>query len=355
MPPAGWYVDPHQQANWRYWDGTAWTVHVSPRVPPTIRDPYSFSSWFEDSTAVVKVALRRAAIAVVAVSAALVIAAIGIVTMVWRSDDARELRDLLEVDDWFDNPSPVELTDAEVDRAIDLFQDLFWAWLPVLIVFGVVAVVLSLWMTSFTARVAWEAVEANADRDEHRSIIEPPSTFSMSIRRLPAVLGSGIVVGAIVLAALAVPLIPMFIALAAGAGGVVIGVTATLGGIAAIVLMCWLIGRLYLATVLAARGGHGVGVRRSWELTEGHYWGTVGRLIVAGLIASAVVIPFNFTNGFVAAFGVWVGLTIVVLGQAASSAANVLISVPSQVVLADHLAAQHDARDDGERGRGQRV
>ncbi len=28
-PPAGWYQDPHGARAWRYWDGTAWTDHVS--------------------------------------------------------------------------------------------------------------------------------------------------------------------------------------------------------------------------------------------------------------------------------------------------------------------------------------
>jgi hypothetical protein len=28
--PAGWHPDPGGAAQWRYWDGTAWTEHVSP-------------------------------------------------------------------------------------------------------------------------------------------------------------------------------------------------------------------------------------------------------------------------------------------------------------------------------------
>jgi hypothetical protein len=341
MPPAGWYVDPHQPAHWRYWDGTAWTAHVAPRVVQQPRDPYSFGAWFEDSTAVVKVALRRAGIAVVGVYLAVVVAAVGLITVALRSDDGRELRDLLEVDDWFDGTSTVELTDAEGDRALDLLGDLFWTWLPAGIAFGILAVLLTLWAASYTAVVAWETVGAD-ERAPAPSVIEPPSTWSRSIRRVPAVFASGWVIGAISIAAMAVPLIPLFVVLAADAGGAAIGITATIGGIAAVVLLCWLLGRLSVAVVLAAGGGHGLGLRRSWELTEGHYWGTVGRLLIAGLIAGAASIPFNFTNGFVAAFGVWIGVTIVVLGQAVSSAANVLISVPAQVVLAEHLAAQRD-------------
>ncbi len=28
-PQAGWYADPYGQAQQRYWDGNAWTEHVS--------------------------------------------------------------------------------------------------------------------------------------------------------------------------------------------------------------------------------------------------------------------------------------------------------------------------------------
>ena len=33
-PGAGWFVDPVQAAQWRYWDGQQWTEHVAPRGRP---------------------------------------------------------------------------------------------------------------------------------------------------------------------------------------------------------------------------------------------------------------------------------------------------------------------------------
>jgi hypothetical protein len=33
--PAGWYVDPQDATQFRYWDGTQWTEHRSPRGPTT--------------------------------------------------------------------------------------------------------------------------------------------------------------------------------------------------------------------------------------------------------------------------------------------------------------------------------
>jgi hypothetical protein len=34
-PAAGWFVDPEDATQFRYWDGTAWTEHRSPRGPTT--------------------------------------------------------------------------------------------------------------------------------------------------------------------------------------------------------------------------------------------------------------------------------------------------------------------------------
>lgn len=35
LPPAGWFPDPHDATQLRYWDGTAWTEHRSPRTQST--------------------------------------------------------------------------------------------------------------------------------------------------------------------------------------------------------------------------------------------------------------------------------------------------------------------------------
>lgn len=35
LPPSGWYPDPWRQADQRYWDGQAWTPHVSNRTSPS--------------------------------------------------------------------------------------------------------------------------------------------------------------------------------------------------------------------------------------------------------------------------------------------------------------------------------
>ena len=34
--PAGWYDDPQDPSQLRYWDGVVWSNHVSPKVSPTV-------------------------------------------------------------------------------------------------------------------------------------------------------------------------------------------------------------------------------------------------------------------------------------------------------------------------------
>jgi uncharacterized RDD family membrane protein YckC len=38
--PSGWYDDPQDPSQLRYWDGVIWTSHVSPRVSPTVEQSH---------------------------------------------------------------------------------------------------------------------------------------------------------------------------------------------------------------------------------------------------------------------------------------------------------------------------
>jgi hypothetical protein len=70
----------------------------------------------------------------------------------------------------------------------------------------------------------------------------------------------------------------------------------------------------------------------------------VGRLLVAGLIASVVTLPLSFVSGFAAAISFMFLVMFMLVIQAVSSAASVLVTTPAQVVLWQHLS---DDADDG--------
>lgn len=342
MPVAGWYVDPDSATNWRYWDGGRWTDYVSPmHPPPRQRVPYSFSAWFEESTAAVKATVRRVGVAVLVVTLAVHALFVVLFVAALDSDDGTALRRLLDIDDRIGSSGNIELTDAEWDRAGDLLADLARTWLPVLGVVIALAGIVTLLLVTLAARVSWAFVAG--DEPNRPSIVQPPSIVAASFRRLPAVLASMVLIVVISGAAAALPLLPFAIAVAGDSGGSAIGITATLGFLAAFVVAALLFGRLSVAVAIAARGGHGLGISRSWTLTGGHYWGVIGRLLVAGLIASAFAVPFNFLNGAASAFGLAAWISLLFIGQAITSAASVLVTTPAQVVLAAHLTAQHES------------
>jgi hypothetical protein len=288
MPEAGWYDDPEQPLTWRYWDGAAWTHHRSPMWVPPVRDPRSLSEWFERALASVKVVARRVG-ALLAAVWLLVGAATGLVFLVaYNSGRGRELRRLLEIDSLF---SPFEttttvLTDAEADRAWELTQDLFWSALPWMILVIVMSVCLSLWSV---------ALVALAVRSEHDEVVV--DLAGAAVRRIPAVLASGMIVAAIFAGALSLAWLPVVLVIALGGGGGAIVSTVLFAVLLTLVLVAWLWGRLSLASVIAAAGGHGVGVRRSWDLTDDRFWFVFGRLLLTGLTASVVGTVLNSFTG----------------------------------------------------------
>jgi len=336
MPAAGWYEDPEQAWTWRYWDGGRWTDHRAPRVGwVPHRDPYSFSSWFEDSRDAVFAVARRVGLLVGGASI-ITVGLIGVfVFAVFTSGKGRELRDLLRFDRTFGSNDTVVLTDADFERVRDLFGDIVRNSLPWLVALVIVATAVGIWAMVLAARVA--------ARVESGTVVEVSRTddAAESLRRIPAVLASGIVLFAVLAAAMVAVFAPLLVVLVSGGGGASIAVAAVFGALAAIVLGGWLYGRLYLAVVIAALGGHGIGVRHSWDLTDGHYWGVVGRLLVASLLASVATAPLSFFNSFALAWGFTVWVVFVLFLQAASNVATTLISIPALVVIVEHLTEQH--------------
>jgi hypothetical protein len=349
MPTPGWYDDPEQAWTWRYWDGAQWTGHRAPMWVPPIRDPTSFSAWFEGAVAVAKVAVRRVGALLGAIWLLLGIAGLWLVFATFGSDRGRELRRLLVVDDDPLSPSGAwladDLTDAEAERAWELTQDMFWSALPWLIALTVAFVVAAAWSVALVAR----AVGGDVRRQESgqggvgdQRPADPPadglgSVMAGAARRVPAVIGSGIVVFAtfgVVWVAASIPIVAVAVA---DAGTVAIVLTTVFVVLLVIVVSAWLWGRLTLASVIAATGGHGLGVRRSWNITHGRFWFVVGRLVVTGLIAGAAGGVVNFFTGFGQFLGAVVFLTIVALLQSLAVAVSMIATTCGHLATIDQL------------------
>ena len=336
MPAADWYPDPEQPWSWRWWDGGRWTDVRAPMVADRPgRDPYSVSSWFDDSVAAVKAVVVRVGVLVVAVVGMTNVLFGVFVVAVSTSGRGREIRSLLQLDDVFGgSTTAVELSDAEWDRVRDLAGDIAVSAVPWVVALSIVSALAATWAVAISARVAQRVPSASV-REVSRL-----DDSAAALRRVPAVFAGFLALAAITAGVAGVAFVPLLVSLWADAGGGPVAVAAVFGTIGAIVVLAWLLGRLALAPILAALGGFGLGLRRSWGLTDGRYWSTVGRLLLASLVAGAASVPFGFVNSVGLPFGFVAWLVVLLVAQTLSNVVSTLVSAPAQVVLVRHLDDQ---------------
>jgi hypothetical protein len=318
MPPPGWYDDPEQQWTWRWWDGTRWSHHRAPMWVAPQRDPRSFSAFFDDAVVGVKLAVRSVGMLLLPVWLAL--GALGwLATIaVFGSEGGRELRDLLRRGS-FDGSSG-ELTDQEVDRAWELTRQLAIDAIPWLVVVGVAYLIVAAWSVALVAGAR--------DRAAGRAL-----------RRVPIVVASWLVMASVYVLVWTATALPVAVVVLADGGGVAIVLTAVFGVLLASVVSCWLWGRLALASVIAATGGPGIGVQRSWELTQDRFWYVFGRLIVVGLIAGVASGVANSVSGFGQFFDLAVYVALVCVLQSVAAVAATMVTVRGHVAIVGQLDA----------------
>jgi len=307
-------------------------------VPPA-RDATSFSAWFDRSVAAVKIAARRVGLLLVTVWLLLGVAGWALVVWAFESGSGRELRDLLDIEQnvFGGSTATAQLTDAEADRAWELIQDIFWSALPWLIVLGVAVVVASAWSVALAVRAVHPHV---AESPVGERPAEPLSALVRgAVRRTPAVIGSGIVVLGVLGGVWVAAWLPLVLVVVAGGGGAAIVLTAVfvvLLVLGATVLL-WV--RFSLASVIAAVGGCGIGVKHSWRITNGRFWFVAGRLVVTGLIAGVASGSVNAVTGFGQFLGFAVYAAIVFVLQAVAIAVSVILTVSGHLVTIDQAEA----------------
>lgn len=114
--------------------------------------------------------------------------------------------------------------------------------------------------------------------------------------------GASLVVGLAVIAAVALPLLPGGLALAAGAAELGAGLLG-IGGLVSLVVAVWISFRLVLTTPAVALEDTSIatGLRRSWQLVGGAFWRTLGIVLLGVVLGQAVgtvaAAPFNLFAG----------------------------------------------------------
>lgn len=310
-------------------------------APP--RDPMSLSMWFERSLAAVKVAARRIGLVLLVPWTMLGVAGWVLVVSTLDGRRGREVRRLLDLDEnSFGGSDAVDLTDAEADRVWELTQQMFWSALPWFVLLGVIFALVSAWSVALAVRAGSVRV---AESGTGPSPVESVGgLMSAAGRRVPGVLASGVVVSLVFLGVWIVASLPVVLVAVLDAGGAAIVLTSVFVVLLAGAVATWLWVRVSLAVVLAAVGGHGIGVRRSWELTSGQFWYAAGRLVITGLIAGALSGAVNSVAGFGQFLSLVVYLAIVLSLQVVVTAASMLITASCHLVTIDQLERSLDQR-----------
>jgi len=307
---------------------------------PAARDPSSFSSWFERSVAAAKVAVRRVAVLLVGVWLVVGVAGWWLVVSAFDSDRGQELRRLLDIEGSAFGGSTVTLTDAEADRVWELVQDIVWSALPWMVLLGVGFVVLAAWSVALVVRAVQPRL---ADPPTGGAPAEAlGSLVGAAVRRVPAVVGSGIVVFLVFAGVWIVTWLPVVFVALIGGGGAAILLTVVFVVLLVVVAMGWVWVRLALASVIAAAGGEGIGVARSWELTHGQFWYAAGRLIVTGLIAGAAGGVINSVTGFGQFLDFVAYVAILFALQSVAFAASIVVTVSGHLVTIEQLVDRPD-------------
>lgn len=166
----------------------------------------------------------------------------------------------------------------------------------------------------------------------NRAAIGQATTFeqawSLVRPQILRLIAASLLVGLVVIAAVAVPLIPGGLALAVGAGELGAGLMG-LGALVSIALAIWLSFRLVLTTPAVAleNTGVGTGLRRSWQLVGGAFWRTLGIVLLGVVLGQAVgtiaAAPFNLFAGATAELS-----TGSVFALALSGMVTMLVALP---------------------------
>jgi hypothetical protein len=343
MPSPGWYSDPEQASTWRWWDGTGWTELRSPMwEQPTHDRSTSFSAWFDRSFSGVKAVLRRFGLVVFGAWATVGLVAAVVVVAALESDRGRELRGLL------DDELTTGLTDAEADRAWTLVGELVWSMLPWGIAVVLAYAVVAAWSYALAAQVAATGSGSDAralvgqDASDRSGADGIRPSARVALGRVPMVIAASVALGSIALGVLAGVSLPVVLVVISEADGAAIGLTVFFSVIAGLVIGVWLWVRLALTVVVAALGGHGLGIQRSWALTNGRSWFVFGRVLVAGLIAGALGGAMNLVSNFFGLAGVVVGVSLVLVLTAVVDALRTIVSAAAHAVIVDQLEATSD-------------
>lgn len=273
LPPPGWYPDPERQGAIRWWDGRTWAPATPLPTGPTDALP--------DVGDLLSTSFRRA-IRHWRATAVLGAVTVGVGTALTQLALRIGFADVVITDD--------DVTGWSNDR------------IPTLIALGVAAIVLTALGSLAVIWLMLRAIDdeqAASDAGGEVSSLTTASEIDLAVRALvgalraaPRALGWYLlgVVGALVALAIVVLLIVVILP---------IGILAML----ALVPISVFVVVKFAFVMHAAVDRRGNPYRRSAVVSEGRFWGVLGRLLLVGVISSAISYGITFATSIVSGAG----------------------------------------------------
>lgn len=306
-PPRGWYPDPADPARLRWWDGIAWTDDRAARVPPAVapeglRSIGDFiSASFKSIGRVLKPLLVLAAIAIVPLLVALFLADAQLGFTDWV-DEVFEVVDQTDPGETFDLPR----WDVNAASAA---------------IWGLAILLLYLFAFAVLPLAAIPLIDGASHDDDP----DLDAAMRAGLRATPRAIAVGLVAALGFVGLLVVPIVAFILVPALG----------VLCFLAVIPLIVFLSVRLLVVyQPLLMIEGLGLGLfRRSWELTQGYFWGLLGRSLLFGLIVGFATNLVTFPFQFISAADPQLGTLLSSAVGLAVGAASGIVQVAGPIIL----------------------
>lgn len=308
LPPAGWYDDPENPAVYRYWDGTVWTDHRSPRTPPPGAGggtspwqlvPDAFNLLGRHWRVLIAIALPFIALSVIALG------------LFYLGAGGAFEPDIDEIIDRFTDPGFDPTNDPEDDAFVDSIE--FHPNAAVILVWlvGGLAWLLATMLGPVTMTVY--LLGARAGR-------APPvgETYRRSLRRLPRIIGVALlwtlayfatIIGVVVVLVVSTLITPFTLLV-------------TIPAIVAAVIWLWPVATLAFTALVATPRGTPP-ARTAFNLVRGRWAPTAGRVLILALVMFGVGIGTNFVVAPAVLVSLWAGIVVSMVVQLAQYAVGI--------------------------------
>ena len=299
LPSPGWYTDPEKSEDYRYWDGSKWTDHRSPR--------YRHSSGHRDISDLLTGTWRMLADnwrALGAMCAVIVVVFLVGASIAYRGYDdvfGNTLTVLLdELESLEPGAEPEDFQNALDDQWDQLTARLRGFGTSTL-ARGVLTMALGVLVATAANTVEFAAFGHFTLSRLNRGALGAAAALRAGLKRLLRMFGVGLMLVAIGVAALMVAsLVSGVISLAAGVPGVVLGVLLLL---AVLVGMVGAAPLALLAVMTAAVGPATPSLRYARNLLRVSYWATFGRMALVAVLYVILSVALELLVGVLGFLG----------------------------------------------------